>query len=74
MAGTERMSLTSSSRGGTRATLRGRGPLLDLPDLASLATPFVVQLQGTHGVCWEAGFTAGGVRRQDAERLVATSG
>ena len=74
VAGTERMSLTSSSRGGTRATLRGRGPLLDLPDLASLATPFVVQLQGTHGVCWEAGFTAGGVRRQDAERLVATSG
>lgn len=74
VSGTERIALTSSPRGGTRVALRGRGPVLDSPDLTSLATPFVVQLQGTHGTCWGASFPAAGVRRQDGERLVATSG
>jgi hypothetical protein len=37
-----------------RIALRGRGPLLAMPSLTSLALPLTVQLQATNGACWES--------------------
>ena len=37
-----------------RVAIRGRGPLLAMPDLAAVTLPLTVQLQATNGECWEA--------------------
>jgi hypothetical protein len=60
-------------REGTSATariaLRGRGPLLALPDLTTLAAPLVVQVQASTGACWEATYSPP-ARRQSAKSFV----
>jgi hypothetical protein len=71
-AGTKRVRLTArGSR--TNVSLHGGGSLVRMPALAAITTPFRVQMQGSHGVCWEAQFSDEGVRQRTATRFVATS-
>jgi hypothetical protein len=65
--GLERVVLAASGAGEVRITVRGRGELLDLPELP-LAPPLRVQLQQTDGdACWEAGYAA--LDQNDATRV-----
>jgi hypothetical protein len=52
-----------------RIALRGRGPLLAMPNLASLTLPLTVQLQATNGGCWES-FYSPPASRQSIKSLV----
>jgi hypothetical protein len=52
--------------------LKGGGEPVDLPALP-LVPPFRVQLLGAHGVCWEARYSADGIRANDAALLRARS-
>ncbi len=69
-AGTKSMRLTSKGAH-TKALLRGGGDLVPMPALAAITVPFVLQLQGTTDVCWEARFSE--ARRQTGTQLTATS-
>ena len=52
-----------------RVALRGRGPLLGMPGLATLTLPLTVQLQSTDGVCWESVYSPPAMR-QSVKTLV----
>ena len=53
--------------------VRGAGAAL-VPPAPPLALPVTVQLQGTHGECWEARYFAAGAGRNDAERFRGAAG
>lgn len=69
-AGTKSMRITSKGSH-TKAVLRGSGDLVPMPALAAITLPFVLQLQGTTDVCWEAQFSV--ARRHTGTQLTATS-
>ena len=51
----------------------GRGANLTLPGLP-FTTPFTVQMQGSHGVCWEHVYNSAGVVRSDATQFKGNGG
>lgn len=54
--------------------VRGTGLRLDMPDLDTLQAPLKVQLQGSHGTCFEATFSEIEVRNKNqGRRLKAVS-
>jgi len=63
------MTLKSGADGKAVVTVKGKGELLGMPALDTLAFPLVAQLQGTHGECWTTTF--GAPLRQDAGVLKA---
>ena len=46
--------------------LKGRGQLLDVPDLPVLSLPVTAQMQSSDGECWEATYSAT-LRNQESE-------
>jgi hypothetical protein len=67
--GLDRMVLKVGDEGRTRIFLKGRGENLALPVLP-LSLPVLVQLQGAHGECWEATYSAAGARRNDDRQFM----
>ena len=55
--------------GTTRIALRGRGPLLTMPNPQTLTLPLSVQLQNSHGGCWEARYSPP-TRRQSSKAFL----
>lgn len=70
--GVVRVVLRPGADGRSRVTLVARGDDLALPALP-LGLPVRVQLQGAHGPCWEATFSAAGARKNDAARFQGTA-
>ncbi len=58
-----------SRENAARVAIRGRGPLLAMPNLATLALPLTVQMQSSDGACWEAVYSPP-ARRHSAKSLV----
>lgn len=59
--------------GKAKLSMKGKGSLLELPNLAALASPVSVQLvNNTSGECWETSFVAP-FKKQTAETFVASS-
>lgn len=54
--GMEKLSLKAGTSGAAKISAKGKGELLDMPSLGSVALPVVVQLKGP-GTCWEATFS-----------------
>ena len=53
---------------GRRIDVKGAGANLDMPDLDTLQAPLKVQLQGSHGICFEATFPEIDVRNKNQGR------
>jgi uncharacterized delta-60 repeat protein len=76
-AGLDSLLLREGADAKARIVALGRGPRLTgaplgLPPLP-LPLPARVQVQGSHGPCWEASYSASGVRRNDAEQFNGAS-
>ncbi len=56
--GIQKLTLQAGENGKAKIGFAGKGPLLRMPALATLAFPLVVQLQGTHGECWSATYVS----------------
>jgi hypothetical protein len=63
-AARSRVLLKPGADGKASIVVAGQGERLTTPSLA-LNVPLVVQLQSDTGVCWEARYAAGGVKRND---------
>jgi DNA-binding beta-propeller fold protein YncE len=59
--------------GTAKITAKGRGANLVLPTLP-LTTPLTVQVQGSHGECWEHVYNTAGVVRNDATQFKGNGG
>jgi DNA-binding beta-propeller fold protein YncE len=59
--------------GTARITAKGKGANLTLPALP-LTTPVTVQVQGSHGKCWEHVYNAAGVVRNDSTQFKGHGG
>ena len=55
--GMRSLRLKPGQNGKARIEAKGGGGLLDMPDLAALAAPLRVQLQGSHDECFDATFS-----------------
>ena len=52
------ITLSAGDDGKAKAQFKGKGSTLDVPDVASVAGPLVVQLlNGTNGACWSATYS-----------------
>ena len=70
--GVELLAVRAGPEGRPRATVRARGDRLVLPPLP-FALPLRVQLGARDGGCWEATYSAVGVKRNDAQRFKGRS-
>jgi hypothetical protein len=59
--------------GTAKVIAKGRGTNLTLPALP-LTTPFTVQLQGSHGECWEHVYNTAGVVKNDTLQFKGNGG
>lgn len=66
--GLTKIRLVRGEEGQARIILKGSGANLDLADLP-LGLPTDVQLQASHGECWEAFFNVDGARRNNDTRF-----
>lgn len=64
--GVRKIVLRAGGPGRAKAVVKAKGEAVDPPTLP-LVLPVRVQLQATNGSCWEAGFDAAGVVRNEAE-------
>jgi cysteine-rich repeat protein len=77
--GLQRLVLRSGEDGKAKITLKGGGehlsaaPPAGLPALP-LEAPVRTQLHGPNGACWEAGYSEGDVKKNDATQFRATGG
>ncbi len=67
--GIQKVQLQAGASGKAKVAVGGKGALLPMPALETLAFPLVVQLQGTHGECWAATYAS--PLTQDASVLKA---
>jgi len=65
------LTIATTGSGQGKVSLKGRGPNLQ-PPTTPLALPIRAQLQGEHGVCWEAVFGTTGVKRNAEGRFQAS--
>jgi hypothetical protein len=56
-AGLQKLQLQAGAEGKAEIAVAGKGPLLQMPPLDTLAFPLIVQLQG-HGECWGATYAS----------------
>ena len=66
------MRLTAGPDGVAKASAKGKGDKLDMPDLP-LPLPLRVQLWARDGACWEATYSSAGVTRSDDRVFKARS-
>jgi len=62
--GIKKVLLFPGAEGAARILAKGKGDHMSVPPLP-LALPFRVQMQGSHGECWEAAFFEAGAKRND---------
>jgi hypothetical protein len=62
--GMEKLQLKSGIAGAAKVAAKGKGDLLEMPTLGSLALPIQVQLRGA-GICWEATYSTSLVNTPD---------
>jgi len=70
--GLQKVDLKAGADGKAKVAVKGQGELLTVPSLP-LEPPFRVQLLGAHGVCWEARYSAAGIRSNVPALLRARS-
>jgi hypothetical protein len=70
-AGTETLVLKDA--GESSIKLRGKSGLVGIPPLDGVTLPLTVQLQGSHGPCWEASYSEEGVQQRTPSRFRAVS-
>ncbi|HEY2386967.1 MAG TPA: hypothetical protein VGK30_08405 [Candidatus Binatia bacterium] len=70
-AGVQQVQLKAGIAGKAKIVLKGRGALLDLPDLPVTTLPLRVQMIGANGACFEATYSTTG--RNEADQLKAKS-
>lgn len=67
--GVQQLQLRAGEAGKAKILLKGKGDLLQMPDLATLALPVTVQLVSrTDGTCWQAEYV-GAALKQDATQF-----
>jgi cysteine-rich repeat protein len=71
--GVESLALRAGDAGRARIKLKGKGEHLPMPVLTELPLPLTVQLHAGGGGCWEATFTATGIRQETPTKFVASS-
>lgn len=64
--------LTPGVAGRAKAKVKGQGPNLTLPSPMNVTPPVIVQLQGEHGSCFGATYTAAQVDREDLFKAVGS--
>jgi hypothetical protein len=67
--GAQRIALHGATAGRARIALVAHGPGLDLPPLATLASPVTVQLRSATGACWSARYGFPPALRRTATRF-----
>jgi hypothetical protein len=70
--GVDRLALVPGAAGASRVSLQAKGPTLSAPALP-LALPTRLQVQASGGACWEAVFSATGVRANTTTRFSGRS-
>jgi hypothetical protein len=51
-----KITLREGADGEPRITIKGKGVLLDMPNLDAVTRPITVQFKNSDGICWEAVF------------------
>ena len=64
--------LTPGGAGRAKAMVKGKGANLALPSPMNVTPPVIVQLQGEHGTCFQATYTAARVTREDLFKAVGS--
>jgi hypothetical protein len=72
--GLELVLLRPGGDGRAKMSVKGQGPLLQLPAPDDVDLPLLVQLQATNGECWEARFFESGVLRREPWLLKVVAG